>query len=47
MTFFAASVEVSALAVASALATGTIFYAEASGGVRLMACMTLTILCFL
>jgi hypothetical protein len=42
----AASVEVSASAVASALATGTILDVEASGGVRSMACITLTILRF-
>ena len=42
----AASVEVSASAVASALAIGAILDAKASGGVRSMACITLTILRF-
>jgi hypothetical protein len=41
-----ASEEVSASAVASALATDIILDAEASDGVRSMACITLTILHF-
>jgi hypothetical protein len=42
----AASTEVLASTVASALAIGAILDAEASGDVRSMACMTLTILRF-
>jgi hypothetical protein len=38
--------QVSALATASALAMGVILDAEANGGVRSMACMTVTILRF-
>jgi hypothetical protein len=42
----AASAEVSASAMASALAMGVILDAEASGGVRWMACMTLQFFVF-